>query len=763
MNHRSSIWAALLLLLLFSALGCGRSGIEVTVTGITPDTKSLLVFASLRNRPTAQLIQPVNGRLDSFWIQVPGDADVLTVTVGAIGETGCRIAEGTAADIAVPTDRIEIALTTLSSPGCSIQVELLGDGQGKVISEPAGIDCPGTCTATFEPGAQVTLRAIPASDVAFFSGWAQGCSGIGECRLRITDSQSAVQAGFLPSKVCRGSFCWESPLPQGNSLRALYVRSEQDAWAVGGGGSILHWIGSTWAPVRSGTSVELWGIFGRDDKLWIVGDGGTILYYDGTSFSKITSPTTANLRAVAGNASELFIAGDNGTLLRGTGSTFVQVGSTPAVNLRGLSVSDSEVLAVGDAGAALRYRSGRVEVLATGTTESLASATERTAGEVWIAGDKGTLLKWNGTSVAKQSLGSAVSLRALWRTPSGELWCAGDLGTLLRFDGKSWTSVGTGTYSNLYAIHGDSSGTAWATGDAGVFLRLNGVTWTPLQSLLVEPLIAIGSMDGNTLLTIGSSGRVRRRIAGVWHFLDAGPGFPITSAWIGLGEVWAVSGSLLLRWATVPPETKPRWQVYNFSPFTLSAVGRRSYDPTGKQVDVRVVSMEGVLFTITGNPAAPSIVQRTLVNAALHSVSSVSPTEGWIVGDAGIAIQLFGGFALATSSSTNSQLLQVFGSSSDDVWAVGENGTILHWNSFGWSKFDSGTTQTLRSIWASGPADVWVVGDRGTVLSYDGKKFAPVPTGTSTDLYSVVGFPAQTLFVAGENGAVLSGGRTSYP
>lgn len=762
MNHRSSIWASLIVLLLFAA-GCGRSGIEVTVIGLTPDTKSLLVLASLRNHPTAQLIQPVNGRLDSFWIQVPADDDVLMLNVGAIGETGCRVAEGTVADVSVPTDRIEVVLTSLAAPGCSVRVALVGDGQGKVVSEPAGIDCPGTCTATFEPGAMITLRGIPSSDVAFFAGWAQACSGIGECRLRVTDSQTVVQAGFLSSKVCRGAFCWESPLPQGNALRALYVRSEQDAWAVGGGGTILHWIGSTWAPVRSGTSVELWGIYGRDDKLWVVGDGGTILYYDGASFSSLKSPTTANLTAISGNATEIFIAGEKGTFLKGTGSVFGQVGAAPSVTLHGLSVSDTEVWAVGDTGTALRYRSGRLDEIPTGTSESLASVTERASGEVWAAGGNGVVLKWNGAAFSKQILGSKQSLRALWRTPKGELFCVGDVGTLFRFDGSSWTSVGTGTVANLFAVHGSAAGDAWAAGDAGTLLRWNGVSWTSLQSLLLEPLLSVGSMDGTTLLSMGSSGRIRQRIAGVWHLLDGGPGFSIENAWIGAGEVWAVSGNLLFRWAVPAGETKPRWTVYNLAPFVLNSVSRRSYDPTGKQVDVQVVSREGVHFTITGSPTAPSIVQRTLVNAPLHSVTSLSATEGWTVGDAGIALHLIGGFVVATASNTTNQLINVFGLSADDVWAVGENGTILHWDSIGWSKLDGGTNRTLRGIWASSPTDVWIVGDRGTVLFYDGKKFTAVPSGASNDLYAVTGTPSSTVFVVGESSAILSGGRSSFP
>lgn len=761
MNQRISTWMSLLLLVL-SVLSCGDSGIEVNVTGLPSETKSLLVLVSLRDRP-AQVLQPINGRLDSFRIQVPSVDDVLTVQVGAIGETGCRLAEGSATQ-AIPTSvPMEVPLSPTSASGCSIAVEFIGDGQGRVVSEPAGIDCPTTCTATFAPGTNVTLRAIPASDVAFFSGWSQSCSGSGLCLVRVSDAQTVVRAGFLPSKVCRGAFCWESPLPQGNILRAVFVRSANDAWAVGGGGTILHWFGSTWAPVRSSTSVELWAIYGRGEELWVVGDGGTILHYDGREFSAIPSPTTASLRAISANATELFIAGDNGTLLHGSGSSFSAIVTNSKEQLLGLSASTNDVWAVGSTGTVLRYRSGRVDQIPTKTTESLNSVAERVPGEVWIAGDNGTLLAWNGTAFSLQDAGTSLSFHALWVSPSSELWLVADSGVLRRFDGKTWTSFGAGAAQNLFSMHGSSASEAWAAGDAGILVHWNGVTWTPLQNLSAERLLAIGSMDGSTLLAVGSTGIVRQRTSGVWHKMDGGPGFSVTKAWIGLGEIWAVSGSLLFRFAVIPPETRPRWTAYNFAPYILTAAGRRSYDPTGAKIDGFAVSQEGVLFGITGSVSAPSFSQRTLVTTPLRAVASTSTTEGWALGDVGVAIHLIGPFAVSEASTTAVQLWALFGLASDDVWAVGEGGTILHWNGSAWSKISSGTTVNLRGVWASSASDVWVVGESGTVLSYDGKSFSRVSSGTSSDLYSVSGGDNGNVMVAGESGAILSGGRASFP
>ena len=48
--------------------------------------------------------------------------------------------------------------------------------------------------------------------------------------------------------------------------------------SVCGGGTLLHFDGSKWAWVNSGTSLGLYGIWGTDAKnVWAVGDAGAIL------------------------------------------------------------------------------------------------------------------------------------------------------------------------------------------------------------------------------------------------------------------------------------------------------------------------------------------------------------------------------------------------------------------------------------------------------------------------------------------------------
>lgn len=80
-------------------------------------------------------------------------------------------------------------------------------------------------------------------------------------------------------RYCSGDgWCWQSPSPQGNPLRAAWVVDTSNIWTVGDAGTILKWDGKRWLRQQSGTSVKLTGIWGPSaTQLWAVGDGGTIV------------------------------------------------------------------------------------------------------------------------------------------------------------------------------------------------------------------------------------------------------------------------------------------------------------------------------------------------------------------------------------------------------------------------------------------------------------------------------------------------------
>jgi hypothetical protein len=72
---------------------------------------------------------------------------------------------------------------------------LSGLGNGSVTSAPSGINCGSNCAASFPPGTQVSLTAVP-EDGSVFAGWSGGgCSGTGVCAV-LSQSPESVSAAF---------------------------------------------------------------------------------------------------------------------------------------------------------------------------------------------------------------------------------------------------------------------------------------------------------------------------------------------------------------------------------------------------------------------------------------------------------------------------------------------------------------------------------------------------------------------------------------
>jgi uncharacterized protein (DUF2141 family) len=149
---------------------------------------------------TAQ-IQAFNGTTFLGSFTVTSNATGNAAYIGILDQTGANITSvvfsltscvGACSDFALDTLNLNAGGNTFA-----LTVTTAGTGSGTVTSNPAGINCPGTCSANYNSGTSVTLTSAAASG-STFAGWSGACSGTGSCTVTMNAAQS-VTATFNKS------------------------------------------------------------------------------------------------------------------------------------------------------------------------------------------------------------------------------------------------------------------------------------------------------------------------------------------------------------------------------------------------------------------------------------------------------------------------------------------------------------------------------------------------------------------------------------
>ena len=82
-----------------------------------------------------------------------------------------------------------------------LTVSKTGTGSGSVTSDPSGIDCGSTCSASYDYDTPVTLSAV-ASPGSTFTGWSSsGCSGTGTCAVTMSEARNVTAEFMLKTYV----------------------------------------------------------------------------------------------------------------------------------------------------------------------------------------------------------------------------------------------------------------------------------------------------------------------------------------------------------------------------------------------------------------------------------------------------------------------------------------------------------------------------------------------------------------------------------
>lgn len=93
-----------------------------------------------------------------------------------------------------------VLLGAAANASNTLVVTLNGTSTGTVTSNPAGISCKPTCSASFATGTQVKLTAVAASG-SYFAGWSGACKGTNTCTLTMNSNISATATFNLNQTV----------------------------------------------------------------------------------------------------------------------------------------------------------------------------------------------------------------------------------------------------------------------------------------------------------------------------------------------------------------------------------------------------------------------------------------------------------------------------------------------------------------------------------------------------------------------------------
>jgi hypothetical protein len=109
----------------------------------------------------------------------------------------------------------------------------------------------------------------------------------------ITASASGSGKVLSYNRTVKPPQCFTRYTDTRHSMIDIWGSSESDVFTVGGNWDIIHYDGTTWSSMTSGTTNALqhvWGSSGSD--VFAVGWGGTILHYTDTSTTTTTIPDT---------------------------------------------------------------------------------------------------------------------------------------------------------------------------------------------------------------------------------------------------------------------------------------------------------------------------------------------------------------------------------------------------------------------------------------------------------------------------------------
>lgn len=316
----------------------------------------------------------------------------------------------------------------------------------------ATVDTTGLVTGVAKGSATITATSTGHSGtagIAMQTGTATAALRYLRFRFAVGDSGAMLRFdGVHWNPVCSGTT---------RDLHAMVRNGLGVVFAAGSDGTILQQdtITGAWSAQASGTTSTLYGIARAPaaiyGTLFAVGAGGTVLAYDGTSWSTKSSGTTSTLFSVTklpGIPAD-FAVGAGGTILHYDGASWsAQASGTTNDLFFVVALDTNNAYALGAAGTVLHYDGkswSAIPVAGLTVTLRAADVAVDTTGTItgyFLVGDGGTILhSSDAMRWSPQTSGTTNDLFGVTVNTDSNAYAVGALGTILHYDGKVWSKL----------------------------------------------------------------------------------------------------------------------------------------------------------------------------------------------------------------------------------------------------------------------------------------------------------------------------------
>lgn len=494
---------------------------------------------------------------------------------------------------------------------------------------------------------------------------------------------------------------WETPLPQGNSLHAVWVAADGATYAVGDRGAIVFRSKGSDAFVQmpSPTRWNLRAVSGNANGLVVAaGEGGVVLRLDGKRWVALreAKPGQADLHGVTVSASGQIVAvGDGGVVWDGKRAQATKRDLFAVVS----GEAEGELWAAGATGTLVNYRQSKWHTVKTEAEEDFLGLAVFSEGRVRAVGTGRALLRMDGNRQDLRPVGK-YDLHDVWGTSADHFWMVGKTGTAIEFSAKRWHYRATPTLVDLFSVSGTKRSGPIAVGQGGTTLQRKKTTWKLLSGGQRAPMVAL-------------------------HFTASGEPVALDQ----LGGVWTrENGRWRRRWSA----PAGRYQALAVLPRGYLLVGERTIF-----VDLKLRRSRAL-----GHP-----IGELLLAVSHHAGMTLA------VGHRGGAYVLEGQ-AFKRIGSPTGLSLTALSQRDGETLVVGRRGTILHLRQTKWQKEESYALGDLSAVQLHADRRAIAVGQSGLVLLREQGRWRSLSKPAEQNLVGIWGKNADDFHAVSENGGI---------